>query len=75
MWITEGVCMNWMTELDLFRTEQEIKIPVKKKLPWWKQLESIFNCEQQEENGFSDEVEEINKSKKNETIQSKLADL
>ena len=37
--------MNWMTEIDLLVTENKILKPEKSKLPWWKKIETIYNCE------------------------------
>ena len=37
--------MNWMTEIDLLVTENKILKPEKNKLPWWKKIETIYNCE------------------------------
>ena len=37
--------MNWMTEIDLLVTENKFSKPEKSKLPWWKRIETIYNCE------------------------------
>ncbi len=41
--------MNWMTELDLMMTCKELSKPEKARLPWWKKLETAYNCEQTSE--------------------------
>jgi len=50
--------MNWMTEIDLLVTKNEIAKPEKMKIPWWKRLESIYNCEQSKKTPISEKTQE-----------------
>ena len=60
--------MNWMTEIDLLVTENKILKPEKSKLPWWKKIETIYNCEpEQTKRGER-------KKKKNKLLHSELSE-